>query len=254
MNIRIYGKDARLTECARFLRLANPPAQDILLLPIPVTADGETLLGTEEPLSAVVEQVRPGTLVAGYAFPAGLACAVSEAGGRVLDVERDAVFTEDNARISAAGCLGHMLTTSRAAPEDWRVGIIGYGRIGQALCRALLFLGAEVKVYTSREQTRRTLGACGIASERAAYGAVGRTGDYGDLDFLINTAPAPLLTREDLSAMAPGTRVIELASGRNFPADTEPERLPGIPRRMYPATAGRLYSEAILRGMGGGTK
>lgn len=254
MNIRIYGEDARLTECARLLRLADPPAQDILLLPIPVTADGKTLLGTGEPLSAAVEQVRLGTLVAGYAFPAGLARAVTEAGGRVLDVEKDAVFTEDNARISAVGCLGHMLTTSRTAPEDWRVGIIGYGRIGQALCRALLFFGAEVKVYTSREQTRRTLGACGIASERAAYGAAGRTGEYGGLDFLVNTAPTPLLTREDLAAMSPGTRVMELASGHNFPADTEPERLPGIPRRMYPKTAGRLYSEAILRGIGGGAE
>jgi hypothetical protein len=42
-------------------------------------------------------------------------------------------------------------------------------------------------------------------------------------------------------------RVIELASGENFPLISGVERLPSIPEKMYPDSAGYLYYKAITR-------
>ena len=61
----------------------------------------------------------------------------------------------------------------------------------------------------------------------------------------MNTAPALLVRAEDLPDPPP--RILEVASGDNLPASLPVERLPSLPGRMYPESAGIAYADAVFR-------
>jgi hypothetical protein len=118
------------------------------------------------------------------------------------------------------------------------VGVVGYGRIGKRLTNVLLYLGARVRVYTSRETTRIDLCEYGVASAASS----GRA-DLSGLDILINTAPAVIFGRDTVPT---DLSVIDLASGDNFPG-RDVERYPSVPAKMLPFSAGKAWGRAVER-------
>ena len=149
--------------------------------------------------------------------------------------------------MTAVGAVGKILTESSSVPKDLSIGIIGYGRIGKRLLELLLFLGARVVVFTSKEGVRRELCAHGVSA--LPYEALLKTGDVASLDVLINTAPAPIISDEAIAAFEK-TKLIELASGDNFPKNASVTRLMQLPAKMYPRSAGRALGGSILRMLG----
>ena len=77
---------------------------------------------------------------------------------------------------------------------------------------------------------------------------IGRENDFSGLDILINTAPARQI---DDSMLQNDTKIIDLASGRVFDDSPRLIKLSSIPDTFYPITAGRLYADAIIRGLWG---
>ena len=71
----------------------------------------------------------------------------------------------------------------------------------------------------------------------------------GDLDVLVNTAPSPLAECFAGGKIPRGLCVIEVASGNNFVGVEGVVKLPSIPERSYPKSAGRAYFHAIQRYM-----
>lgn len=245
MRILTFGRDKRVDECAARLRGAELSLPSVMLLPIPVTRDGKHVSGTDISLSELLSKMERGMLVVGYGIPQKLY--EGEAGGFV-DVLHDEKFLLENARLTALGALGYLLSTTERAPMDLSFGVVGYGRIGRLLVQYLLFLGARVTVYSSKKATRLLLGELGIECRPANYGE--RAGELSDIDILINTAPAALVCGDDL-LKNPRLRIIELASGENFPPEAAPERLMALPARMYPESAGRAYYDSVMRMIGG---
>ncbi|MBQ8719794.1 MAG: hypothetical protein IJY65_02050 [Clostridia bacterium] len=244
MNILTYGKDERVELCAAMLGSLEREGR-VMLLPVPTSRDGEHIAGCDIPLTEPLREMSADTTVIGYNIPEILRTGCAE---RFVDLAHDEAFLEENARLTAIGCVGYILSTSKKAPPDQRIGVAGYGRIGRELLRYLLFFGASVRVYTSRESVRRSLAAMGVESTLARYG---EGADISGLDIFINTAPAPLLTEESCKA-AKSSRIIELASGENIPKCAEVERLMSVPARVYPKSSARLYYECALRALGGG--
>ncbi len=231
-----------MEECLRRLRGTNKesPYARLVLLPIPTSRDGVHVTGTEHTLCEAAEGVSEGTLVAGYGIPPLISRRITERGGAVYDAAEDEDFLVENAEITARGALGEILLMTERDASELSVGIVGYGRIGAALTRLLLFLGTGVRVYSRRIATRLELSAMGIeaVSSPTEDGAAG-------LDLLVNTAPAVLFTSEQMAALPRGLKIIDLASGVNFPASEAVVKLPSIPERSYPITAGGVYARYI---------
>lgn len=242
MEIIKFGGGRRLDICCEMLseRLCERLGR-IVVLPIPTTRDGIFINGSDILLESVYDSVTDGTLVAGYGIPDTQGRRIEELGGTLYDAGADEIFLLENAKITAHGALGRLLGQTERDVSELFVGIIGYGRIGSALAELLMFLGARVRIYSTDENKLFGLATAGAEARRMDAHA-----DIFDLDALINTAPARLLSDSVVSeALDRKMTMIELASGKNF-SDERVCAMPSIPDRMYPLSAGRLYAECII--------
>lgn len=241
MEICTFGVGGRQRACeAALSKIKGSRYKRLVLLPIPTTKDGERINATDTPLESILTLVGDSVLVAGYNIPDSLGERILALGGEVYDAALDEDFLLENAEITAEGALGKILCHFKKAPRELKVGIVGYGRIGKALARLLLFLGARVKVYTRKEATRLYLAECGVDSSHGECAE-----DFSDLDLIVNTAPARFLCKEAVEHLSESTAFIDLASGKNF-EDTAPVmKLSSVPDAMYPYTAGKIYARYI---------
>jgi len=251
MNIHTYGRDKRLSFCGEHLKeKCVMSAGDFHLLPIPTRVDGDVLLGTGTTVSAICESISAGDVAVGYGISKKTREELVLAGASVVDVSLDESFLYDNACLTAIGTLGRIICESDAAPCEHSVGVIGFGRIGQCLVRYLLFFGAKVRVFTSKNLTRHDLCMLGISGvDSLSLASCEIEGAFDGLDILINTAPATLIGKDRAAELAT-VRVIELASGENLPEGTVYERFASVPAVMFARSAGVAMSRAVLRMLG----
>lgn len=241
MIIQSYENSPRSDTCVEYLRCAEIArrCERIILLPIPSTRDNKTILNTKVDIDRLIDEIGVGDLISGYALPLGFIDRARACGALVTDLSLDEEFLTENAALTALATVGIFLGSTRCAPHDTKIGIVGYGRIGKRLTNLFLYLGASVRVFTSREGTRLDLCECGIATAESTGCA-----DLTGLDVLINTAPAPIF---DASSIPGRLRIIDLASGDNFPKDVRVEKYPSVPAKMFPVSAGREWGRAIER-------
>jgi hypothetical protein len=242
MSIETYGTGERLRVAARLsAELGLKP--HITLLPVPTTRDKKYVANTDILLEDTLENARKGSIIAGYGLPEEYRRCAEALGASVLDLFCDEEYQCENAYLTALGTLGYIMTTDRRAVSDLRFGIVGYGRIGSRLVRMLLFLSAQVRIYTSKLLSRLDLGECGIDSVSDGEDAL----DFSGIDVLINTAPKDMRSSFPGGKIPEGMRVIELASGNNFAGVEGVEKLPALPEKMYPESAGSAYFKALKR-------
>ena len=249
MKIEKYGESRRcelVSESLSRMDLRHAGIERIILLPIPTSRDGIYLTGTDTLISDVLMKLECGDGVVGYGISDEDAEIIRASGGVLVDVSRDEIFLLENARLTAYGTLGYILTEIKRAPTELSFGVVGYGRIGKELTALLISLGASVVVYTSKNATRVALGACGIRTE--PYENVEKWQELADV--LINTAPHSLTFAFRDGKVPCGKTVIELASGKNFEGILGVTGLPSLAERCYPNSAADAYLRAILRGLG----
>ena len=242
MTTKVYERSIRAETCAQLLceRVADR-FSECTLLPIPTTRDGVYVTGDDTTLCEAAEGVPCGSLLVGYGIPEDIVNAARGRGITVIDSERDEDFLMANAELTAECTLGIILTSEKRALRDMKIGIVGYGRIGKCMTRLLLYLGASVTVYTRRKSVCLELGECGIAADTSTDPAV-----LSGLDILINTAPGVVFDT-GAEGFPAELRVIDLASGVNFPSHAAVEKYPSVPARMFPRTSGRIWCESIER-------
>ena len=258
MKIENYGNSERCLGVMRLLLkdeaagvLAETHAERIILLPIPTARDGVHITGTDKLISELLLDIQPTDFVVGYDIPLEDKCIIHAVGAELLDVAEDSEFLDENAKISAIGALSYILSLGPAAPMDTVYGIVGWGRIGSSLAQMLMYLGGEVRVYTSNNSTRLTLSSYGI--DTVSYERhEGRLPDISGVNILINTAPTPLSSSFPDGRIPDGLRVVELASGNNFSGISGILPLPSIPDRYYPRSAAICYYKAIMRALSQG--
>ena len=221
---------------------------DLLLLPVPYSKDQKTVFGAPQVATADAENACARfSFVCGGGLPAALFACARENGGDAFDLLCDEAFTLENAYLTAYAALGMLLLDGGKAPRDTRVLLLGYGRIASALCRLLLGAGFCVSVC-ARDPIKRAEAAFAGAKETFAPSELAEAIEKADT--VVNTVPFPLLKEADLPK-ARALRILELASGENFeknlPACVSLMRAPGLPGKVYPASAGALIAQAALR-------
>ena len=232
MTVFTYNEDARIIAAKVALESTLPAAPRIHLLPIPTkTANPETFL----------YEIRSGDFVFGYGISEALRRELCARGALVFDTEADESFIEENASLTAEATMGYLLSSPRA-PRDLAIGIIGYGRIGRALCRMLLFFGARVCIFTERDAVRAALGATGVESRAIRYVA-GEALDVSGLDLLIQTAPAKIFTKEN----APPCPLWNLAAAAYIGEGVFARQLSALPAKVCFESGGRALARAVLR-------
>ena len=237
IQVFTYNRDARIAAAEAELAAEQEKNARIHLLPIPT----KTLGAAEK--QAFLESLCEGDLVCGYGIPPNLTAGIQKKGGRIFEEEADAVFIEENARLTAEVTLGYLLAEKKA-PCDRTVGIIGYGRIGQALCRMLLFFGARVRIFTERESVREALGAAGIESRPIRY-EVGAEVAHEGLDLLIQTAPASIFTAQN----APPCPLWNLAAAGYVGEGVAVRQLSALPAKVCYESGGKALARAVLRAL-----
>lgn len=241
MIIHSYENGLRADSCIEYIRETKiaDAIERLILLPIPSTRDKITILNTKVYISDVLDVIDGKTVISGYGLPEAFVQEAADRGACVLDLSEDEEFLLANADLTAVCALGVILNSVRCAPGDMRIGVVGYGRIGKRLTEIFLYFGSFVRVFSSRSDTRLDLGECGVASSVSSGDA-----DLSGLDILINTAPARIF---DPAVIPRELRIIDLASGDNFPGVEGVEKYPSVPARMFPESAGREWGRAIER-------
>ena len=241
MIIHSYENTPRADACIEYLRGAQAVGryENVVLLPIPTTKDGKTVLNTKVDINELIDTIDASTVVSGYGMPDTFSREIKKRGAVVIDLLYDEDFLLENAELTALAALGIYLTSTKCSMRDTKVGVVGYGRIGKRLTNLFLYLGAKVRVFTSRDGTRLDLCEWGVTTEKSDSDA-----DLSGLDLLINTAPAAIFDKKNIPT---GLRIIDLASGDNFPGVLGVEKYPSIPAKMFPESAGRVWGRTIER-------
>ncbi|MBQ8372388.1 MAG: hypothetical protein IJX38_05595 [Clostridia bacterium] len=233
MQIYTYENSGRADACRRWLEdRCEHIDTAVVLLPIPSLRGGVACFPPE-----ALEH--GGAIYVGYGIGAQTMKKLARGGTILLDCATDEEFLSENAALTALGAVGIILSTSKRAPSELSVGVVGFGRIGSRLVRLLLSLGATVRVYTGSERARLELGECGVDTEESRGDA-----DLTGIDLLVNTAPFPIfLGRREIESGE--LRVMELASGENFSAKVE--KYPSLPAKCFPVSAGEAWARSIMR-------
>ncbi len=249
MTIKAYERSVRSDICERMLTRCplTRRFERIIILPIPTSRDGVHIGGSDVTVFEAVAGADASTLVVGYGIPQNVRDELHLVGSVVCDSLYDEEFLLENAVLTALGTLGVILTTETRSPSDMKIGIVGYGRIGKQLTRMLMYLGSQITVFTSREGVRLELCECGVEAKMSLADT-----ELGSLDLLINTAPAQIFDTTEGGMFPSSLRVIDLASGVNFPGIGTVEKYPSLPARRFPHSAGHVWFNSVRRYLLGG--
>lgn len=218
-----------------------------VILPLPASRDGVTLNAPELPevlpLHVLFSAIPAGIPVfCGRATPA-----VREAAGdrRVVDYEATESFITRNAGISADAAVSLLSECLGDGPPPSCI-LLGSGHFASALSSRLYGLRIPFSVYARNPD--RVLPGYGKPRPLSALGE-----EIGGSAILLNTIPAPVLSRDILLRTRPGTRLFELSAVPEVVREQDCKEAgvtlihaPALPARFSPAAAGYAVADEVL--------
>lgn len=157
-------------------------------------------------------------------------------GWKLYRVLKDEAFTLENAEWTAEGAVWALMNRLPRALKSCRFLVTGYGRVGKAVTHDLRALGANVTVAARKEAARKEAGENSVPTEE-----IPRV--ISQMDGVINTVPAKVLTREALSGLRKDALLLELASAP-YGVDMEQAKKLGIPVYIESGLPGRYCPES----------
>lgn len=228
----------------------------VMVLPVPVTRDGVHL---NMPYSK-------GKIVLDDCFAARMAGKQVFCGGAqrlrnssalweqmaLFDYTEQELFAVQNAVPTAEGAVMMAMELSPKTVHGAMCLVVGYGRIGKALCRMLRALGAQVTVSARNSGDLAWIAAQGCKAVRTEE--MESLGEAYDVIF--NTVPAVVVREKLLAKQGTETLLMELASvpggfDREAAAKLGRKIVPalGLPGKVAPHTAGVIIQNTIYEMM-----
>lgn len=167
-----------------------------------------------------------------------------------INLWEDEALLQENAWLTAEAAVASAMRKNRLSLAGMKCMVIGYGRIGRALARILLNMGARVMVLSEKEGKRahaREVGAEAAVTDEICNVLPGQK-------LVFSTPPAVIMDRAVLEKADGDAIIIDLASppyGVDLEAAQELGlnacREPGLPGRWCPMSAARAIYNAVLR-------
>lgn len=222
---------------------------DIIILPLPVTRDGEYL---NTPFSEKKVRLDDNFAkhLAGKRVFGGIVGKLKSTSGLYKSVECYDYYdreelTVGNAMLTAEGAVAMAINELPISLNGSKCLVTGFGRIGKALCHYLRSVYADVTCAARKDHDIMHINSIGCRGVR--YGTIDES-----YDLILNTVPAPVLTQSILSKQTPETVIIELASAPGGVDLDAAKRLSikvvngqSIPGKVSPKTSGEYIKEAI---------
>ena len=246
----VVGTDARQHAAAEALRRAGYEVAgaegagraEYILLPMPMDAD-------QADLARILRAAQPGALALGGRVSKPVQAAADAAGVELIDYFLRPELACLNAVPTAEGCLALLMQLRERTIWESSILVLGGGRVAHALCRRLVLLGAHVTVAARSPNQRAQVRCMGCGA--AGLGELPRL--LPGFDTVVNTIPAPVLGRAELTHLPENALVIDLASmpgGTDFAAakalGLRTVHALSLPARCAPRTAGELVAHTVL--------
>ena len=219
-----------------------------VILPMPYSADGVCVTGTEIPFSRLLSELPAGVPVLGGRFDRAAYLAAQKYGTRLFDYFTPEWVQVENAALTARGAVELAAERLQAGTK---VLVCGFGRIGKCLMRELEKTGVDATVSLRKKVDAAWAKALGYRWVQT------ETLDPSPYRVVFNTVPAPVLGARAISGMERGSAIYDLSSppyGVDFGAAEKQcvvaVTAPGLPGRMYPALAGRVLGESAIEILG----
>ena len=167
----------------------------------------------------------------------------------LIDYAQSEEFSVKNAYATVEGALSIAIREIPITLRGSIVAVTGYGRISKLLVRALVSLGANVKVF-ARKQLDRT--SAGMEGARA-YSISDIEENISDVDLVINTVPSVIMDKGALSMLSKRAVIMELASHPGGVVKRDAEDLgihyvnaQSLPGKYSPISAAKTILESIF--------
>lgn len=218
-----------------------------VVLPLPVSRDGKRVnapgVKDAPTLLAIERMADKDTLIMG-----GMINGDDFAAHTVRDYYAREDLVLYNTLPTAEGALAIAMNELPTTIHGTHTLVMGFGRVGKALCRLLKGFGADVVVATRNPTERAMCEILGIST--LEYSALDES--IGDFGLIFNTVPKVLLTEGLLQKVGDGVPVIDLATHPGG-VDAEAAKALGkkliwalsLPGKVAPVTAGEYIHKAI---------
>lgn len=251
MKILIIGGDRRMKFAAEEMNAEEYGVDtvgtfDIIVLPIPLTRDGETifapLMETPLPFDIIGQFADEGAFVFAGGECQRLAEVCAERGYTLVNYLKNEPLTLKNAALTAEAAVCLLSNSTERSLLGSRILITGYGRIASMLAARLKAFGAEVTVAARRSEQR-------IQAELDGFRAVTIAEIpeiISEFDYTVNTVPAAVFDADSFAKMR-GV-FLELATLPNNPPNNPEIKYihgGGLPGKHYPETAGKFIAHTI---------
>lgn len=223
-----------------------------LILPVPVTKDGEFINGkTLLTVAAIADAAGSFDRVFGGIVPDEIAGGC-RAAACVYDYMKDDEVAMANAVATAEGAIFDADGMSDINISGSTCLVTGFGRCARVLANKLARWGADVIVMARSRTQRNEAMLCGYKvmsfDDAGIYGCV-----FAGVDFCFNTVPAPVVGEELLQSFPPHVVVVDIASkpgGVDFDYCSghgiRYNHSLGIPGRLSPKTSGEILAAATV--------
>ncbi len=237
-NKTVLGQLEKLKE---FLKEA-----DVLILPIPVSKVPEQGILND----ILNKNLTNGTLVLGGCFSAEQVELLKRRDIHYLDFMEDEIVTEENAVATAEGVIAELVNKSPYNIDEAKIIVSGYGFCGKAIAERLMALGARVTVLARRREVRKAAKKEGFYAVDFAFGPEEAMGAA----MLVNTVPAPVITRSIIRELPRDAYILDIASapgGTDFECAKEygirADLSLGLPGKYAPKESAYILDRAIDR-------
>ena len=220
----------------------------ILILPVPIAK-----IRDQQVLNEILnENVNKDTMVFGGCFSEIQKEILTKRGIAFFDFMEDETVKEENAVATAEGVLSELISNSPYNIEGAKILVTGYGYCGKAVAEKLKGLGARVTVLARRRESRKQAKRDGFYAADFAFGPEEAMGAA----MVVNTVPAPVLTRVILKELPRDAYILDIASapgGTDFECAREygirAELAPGLPGKYAPKESAYILERAMKRAL-----